>query len=80
MAVPTDWTKHQNVVCPDCGYDFGRRTDAQTLILTYQPKSLRAQCIRMREQNRSDLQCPRLDEVTAAADRSEQADPGSEPA
>ncbi len=74
-----EWTKSENVTCPDCGYEFGRRTAAQTLILTYEPKSLRAQCIRMTDQNQSDLQCPRFEEVTAVADSSEQVHPDSRP-
>jgi uncharacterized Zn-finger protein len=74
-----EWTKGKNVTCPDCGYEFGRRTAAQTLILTYEPKSLRAQCIRMTEKNQSDLQCPRFEEVTAVADSSERVHPGNKP-
>ncbi len=74
MAEP-GWTKGERVVCPDCGYDFGRRTAARTLILTYDPKSLRSQCVRMAGRNEADLQCPRFEEVTAAADTSERVHP-----
>jgi hypothetical protein len=71
----TSWTKAQTVVCPDCGYEFGYRTAAQSLNMTFDPKSLRSQCIRMKDQSGSDLQCPRFDEVKAAADRSERVHP-----
>jgi len=72
-----EWTKSENVTCPDCGYEFGRRMAAQTLILTYEPKSPRAQCIRVTEENQSDLQCSRFEEVTAVADSSERVHPGN---
>ncbi len=74
----SEWMKGENVTCPDCD-EFGRRTAAQTLILTYEPKSLRAQCIRMTEENQSDLKCPRFEEVTAVADNSERVHPDSRP-
>jgi hypothetical protein len=77
-ATDPDWTRGEDVVCPDCGFDFGRRTAAGTLILTYDPNGLRSRCTRMQGQGSADLRCPRLDEVTAASDRSERANPGDD--
>ncbi len=74
-----DWTQGETVACPDCGYEFGRRTAARTLILTFDPKSLRSHCIRMKDQHQSDLRCPRFEEVTAAADESERVHPENGP-
>ena len=74
-----NWTQAGTIVCPDCGYVFGTRTAAQSIKLTFDPKSLRSQCIRMSGENSSDLHCPRFDEVKLAADQSERVHPVDQP-
>ena len=72
-----DWTKAETVTCPDCGYAFGFRTAAGSLNLTFDPKTLRARCKRVPDPDASAIACPRFDEVTREADRSERVDPES---
>jgi hypothetical protein len=70
-----DWTQAETIVCPDCGYVFGTRTAAQSIKLTFDPKGLRSQCVRMIDPSSSDLRCPRFDEVKLASDQSERVHP-----
>lgn len=73
------WTRAEVVVCPDCGLELGRRTLAQNLIVTFDPQSLRQQCIQMKDGGSPDVQCPRFDEVKLAADQSDRVHPADEP-
>ncbi|HEX2134855.1 MAG TPA: hypothetical protein VHG30_02975 [Microvirga sp.] len=70
------WTDAETVICPDCGYEFGFRTAAGSLNLTFSPKSLRETCTRLTDRQSPEIRCPRFEEAKVAADRSERADPG----
>ena len=69
------WTDAETVICPDCGYEFGFRTAAGSLNLTFSPKSLRETCTRMADQKSPEIRCPRFEEAKFAADQSERSNP-----
>jgi hypothetical protein len=70
-----DWTKAETIICPDCGYAFGFRTAAGSLNLTFDPKSLRAQCMRLTDRTSPEIRCPRFEEAKFESDQSERVHP-----
>jgi len=70
-----NWTRAERIVCPDCGFEFGFRTAAGSLNLSYNPEDLQRRCTRVAGPNLTYLACLRFEELKSEADQSERTSP-----